>query len=629
MASTSLCGGRLNKMPKASTQELDTAGTKAFLRRVAPFDRLRDEELNRLVDEVTREDFAPGDEVLGRWETPHFLYIIARGTINEIGPVGLIARHGSGESFDSRGLIEGRSQHSFVCENACTCYLLPARQLRALNKSNPAVREFYTEDMARQADALINLQQQREAASFLMARIGEGALRPAVFVSPQTTIHDAVGAMKERGVSALLVQRDSEVGIFTGRDVREKSVLMGMPATTPIGDLASYALITIGHDDLVFDALVAMTKHTVRHLVVTRGEQIVGVLEQADLLNYVTNSSYAIARKAEKAADQDALQEAAADIPRLIKSLYERGVKPRFIARLVTDLNRKIIHRLFEQMAPTALMSEACLLVMGSEGRGEQLLRTDQDNALIFRDSRPPPAEFQQVAKAFPQALIELGYPPCAGNVMTSNPQWAKPVSAYSEDMFRWIHEPSAEGFMALAIFFDAAAVAGDESLLVDLKSHLMDLIHGQEAAVRHFARVILSFPTPLGWFSRFAVEKGEHAGALDIKKGGIFPVVHGIRSMALEHGLSETNTVGRLQILSGRRPLGREFTADLIEAFDFMSMLRLRTQLEQSERGIATSNFVYPGRLNRLERSLLRDSLRVVKQFKSLITLHFRLDSL
>lgn len=616
-------------MPELSPRKVETSDTRSFLRRIAPFDRLRDDELDALAEGVTQADFGPGEEVLARWENPQFLYVIIRGTINEIGPVGLIARHAAGESFDSRGLIEGRSQHSFVCQNASTCYLVPARQLRALSQSNPSVREYYTSEMARQADVLINLQQQRDAASFLMARIGEGTLHPPIVVPPQTTIHEAVTTMKEHGTSALLVQRGNETGIFTGRDVRERYLLMGMPETTPIGDLASYGLITIGQDDLVFDALVAMTKHAIRHLVVTHNEQIVGVLEQADLLNYLTNSSYAIARKAERAADADTLKEAAEDIPRLIKSLYERGVKPRFIARLVTDLNRKIIHRLFEQMAPPALATDACLIVMGSEGRGEQLLRTDQDNAIIFRDNGPPPTEFQQVAQAFPQALMELGYPPCEGNVMTSNPEWAKPLSAFRDDMFRWIHQPSPEGFMALAIFFDATAVAGDESLLADLKQHLMDLMRGQEMVVRHFARVMLSFPTPLGWFSRFVVEKGEHAGELDIKKGGIFPVVHGVRSMALEHGLTETNTVGRLQILSGRRPLGREFTADLIEAFDFMSMLRLRSQLQQLDRGVATNNFIRPGRLNRLERSLLRDSLGVVKQFKSLITLHFRLDSL
>lgn len=612
-----------------SAQQPSRQDKKSFLKAVAPFDRLPDDDLDRLAEEVTQADFAAGEQVLGRWETPAFLYVIVRGTINEMGPVGLIARHGSGDTFDSRGLIEGRSQHSFVCQNACTCYLVPAREIRALTKSDAAVREFYTEDMARQADALIHLQQQREAASFLMARIGQGALHPAVLVPSQTTIREAVTIMKDRGVSAVLVQRDEAVGIFTGRDVRERFVLMGMPDTTPIGDLASYALITIDRNDLVFDALIAMTKHAIRHIVVTSNGQIVGILEQADLLNYLTTSSYAIASKAEQAKGRDDLKQAAEDIPRLIESLNERGVKPRFIARLVTDLNRKIIHRLFEQLASPALAADSCLIVMGSEGRGEQLLRTDQDNAIILRDESSLQEEFQHFAQVFPQALIALGYPPCAGNVMTSNPEWAKSLSAFHEDLFHWVHQPSSEGFMALAIFFDAAAAAGDASLLESLKNHLMELINGQQTIVRHFARVTLSFPTPLGFFSRFILEKGDHAGALDIKKGGIFPVVHGVRSLSLEHGLSETNTVGRLQILSGRRPLGREFTADLIEAFDFMSMLRLRSQLEQVERGEATSNFVWPSRLNRLERSLLRDSLRVVKQFKSLITLHFRLDSL
>ncbi|MGZ8409558.1 MAG: putative nucleotidyltransferase substrate binding domain-containing protein [Hyphomicrobium sp.] len=612
-----------------STQQLSTQDTKSFLRRVAPFDRLRDDDLDRLVEEVTQADFAPDEEILKRWENPAFLYVIVRGIVNEIGPMGLIARHSSGESFDSRGLIEGRSQHRFVCQNVCTCYLVPALQLRALSKSNAVIREYYTEDMARQADALIHLQQQREAASFLMARIGEGVLHPAIFVPPQTTIGEAAMTMKERATSALLVRRHEEVGIFTGRDIREKFVLRGMPDTNAIGDLASYDLITIDQDDLVFDALIAMTKHSIRHLVVTSNQQIVGMLEQADLLNYLTNSSYAIASKAERAKDQDDLQEAAADIPRLVTSLHERGMKPRFIARLVTDLNSKIMRRLFMQMAPPALAAEACLIVMGSEGRGEQLLRTDQDNGIIFRDERPPPAEFQQVAQAFPQSLIKLGYPPCTGNVMTSNPEWAKPLSAFREDMFRWVHQPSPEGFMALAIFFDARAVAGDENLLLLLKNYLTQLIHSQQTIVRHFARVILAFPTPLGLFNRFVLGKETHAGALDIKKGGIFPVVHGVRTLALEHGLTETNTIGRLQILSGQPPLGREFTADLIEAFDFMSMLRLRAQLKQLEEGAATSNSVRPSRLNRLDRSLLRNSLGVVKEFKSLVTLHFHLDSL
>jgi len=277
-------------------------------------------------------------------------------------------------------------------------------------------------------------------------------------------------------------------------------------------------------------------------------------------------------------------------------------------------------------MASADLLADSCLMVMGSEGRGEQLLRTDQDNGIVFRDGTPPPG-FDEVSRALPEALIELGYPPCPGNVMVSNPAWAKSRDAYRESLREWIHQPSSEGFMNLAIFFDATAVTGDEDLLAELKAYLFELIGGQENVVRHFARTIQSFETPIGLFNRLVVEKGgPHAGKRAIKKGGIFPVVHGVRSLAREYRLAETNTIGRIQALSGRPPFEEGFTADLIEAFEFMSMIRLRAQLEARERDVDTDNRIDPSKLTKLERGLLQDSLKIVKQFKAMLGHHFKL---
>jgi CBS domain-containing protein len=278
-------------------------------------------------------------------------------------------------------------------------------------------------------------------------------------------------------------------------------------------------------------------------------------------------------------------------------------------------------------MGTEDLVADACLIVMGSEGRGEQLLRTDQDNGIVFRGGTPPPG-FEKVSEEFPQALIELGYPPCPGNVMTSNPEWAKSQDAYRDNLRTWIYQPSSDGFMNLAIFFDATAVAGDQKLLADLKAYLFELIGGQDNVVRHFARAIQSFETPIGLFNRLVLEKtAPHTGRLDIKKGGIFPIVHGVRSLALEYRVSETNTIGRIQALSGRPPFEEGFTADLIEAFEFMSMIRLRAQIEAWEQGAATGNYVNPASLTKLERGLLQDSLKIVKQFKAMLGHHFKLN--
>ena len=605
---------------------MDTSDKMAFLSTIPPFNQLPDQPLVQAAEALTLRHFSGGQTLLKRWHNPAYFYIVVDGVVGERDADGIVGRYGAGDTFDSRALIEGRSQHDFVTWGSCSCYVLPARLFLTLIQNNRSLWEFYYEDLSRKLDALVTLQQQREAASFMLARIGESRFHPPVFVSPDTSLQEAVQIMKARQITALLVKRADQVGIFTGRDVREKSVLMGMPDTTPIGEIASYGLITLPRNDFLFNALAIMTKRAIRHIVITDGAEIVGILEQLDLLNYLANHSYIIANQIEHAASQEDLQEASNNIPQLIKSLYDRGVKPRYIARLVNDLNRKIFRQLYERLTPPEVLKDACLIVMGSEGRGEQLLRTDQDNALILRDETLDKM-LTSPMQTFTETLVELGYPRCPGNIMVSNPAWAKAQSAFKQDIFGWINQPDETAFMNLAIFYDALAVAGDSTLLEEIKGYLFQLIQNQKTTLQYFARAILSFPTPLGVFNRFVVEKTPaHRQELDIKKGGIFPIVHGVRSLALEYQLAETNTIARIQALSGKGPFDERFTADLIEAFDFMCMLRLREQLAKRERGITYDNYVNPGRLNKLERNLLKDSLKIVKEFKAFISYHFKL---
>jgi CBS domain-containing protein len=166
--------------------------------------------------------------------------------------------------------------------------------------------------------------------------------------------------------------------------------------------------------------------------------------------------------------------------------------------------------------------------------------------------------------------------------------------------------------------------------MLGELKAHIFKLVRAEEAYIGHFAKATVSFPTPLNWLGRFVVERdGDREQLVDIKKGGIFPIVHGVRSLALEYCLADTNTIARVQALSGRGPFSEEFTADLIEAFDFMSMLRLREQFGQIECGDVSSNLVDLDGLSNFERTMLRDCFKVVREFKSYIVDHFRLQLL
>ncbi len=605
---------------------MSTPDPSRFIAGIAPFDRLAEPELIRVGEALTPSHYLGGQTILGRWQTPPYLFVVAEGSVEEQDANGALAVYHAGQAFDARGLMHGRTENQFVARGEATCFLLPAQLFAALARGNPTFRAFFQHEINRALDSQVAVQQQREAASLLTGRVNEGELHRPVFVAPETTIREAISRMQAEAATAVLVRDGARTGIFTERDVREKHLLMGLPETTALGDIARYELQTIDGDDLLFNALVVMTKYSIRHLVVTRGRDIVGLFEQADLLRRLSNSSLVIASHVEQAQSGDELKDASEAIPRMIKSLFERGVKPRYIAHLVTNLNRKLFRRVYDHIAPPELRGITCLMVMGSEGRGEQLLRTDQDNGLIYRE--PPPAEAAEaMAHQFSEALLNLGYPRCPGGVMVSNPQWAKPLAHYEKDLRQWFDHPSGEAFLNLAILVDASTVAGDEMLLGELRSRLFAHFQARQTLLSHFAKAIQSFPTPLGWFNRLRTERGPDGGRLDIKKGGIFPIVHGVRSLAVEYRIEETNTIGRIQALSGRGPFDEQTTADIIEALDFMSMLRLRTQIEAWDRGEAADTYIVPSRLTRLDRNLLKDSLRIVKQFKQDISYHFKLN--
>lgn len=599
-----------------------------FLSGIEPFAELPNEDLGRVVASLTLAHFRHGETIIERLQSPGSLFLIVDGSVEEHDAAGQLARYGPGEAFDARALILGRSEHRFVARSRTSCYLLPALLFLALTRNNQRIREYYHNELTRRMDAVVGVQQQREAASVLIGRLSEGRLHPPVFITPDATIGDAARTMQENDATAVLVRRNGEVGIFTDRDLRERHVLMGMPVGTPIGDLASYNLQTIQADDFLFNALVVMTKHAIRHLVVKRGDEIVGLFEQADLLRHLSNSSHVIASQVDRASTIDELKDAGSEVPRLIKSLSERGVKPRYIARVVTDLNRKVFRRVFEQLTPPDLIGDVCLIVMGSEGRGEQLLRTDQDNGLILRDARAV-ERIAPTAEAFKEYLIDLGYPPCPGDVMVSNPLWAQTLQAYKASVRRWVTQPSGDAFLNLAILCDASAVAGDAMMLDDLRAHIFGASRSEATFLGHFAKATMAFPTPLNWLGRLVVDREGPHPTIDIKKGGLFPIVHGVRSLALEFRIPETNTIARIQALSGRGPFSDEFTADLVEAFDFLSMLRLRGQYARLDRGEEYDNCVNIDQLSRFERNMLRASFKIVGDLKAYIKNHFRLQFL
>ncbi|WP_431855744.1 DUF294 nucleotidyltransferase-like domain-containing protein [Azospirillum sp.] len=596
---------------------------EAFDFAVPPFDRLTPDERTTLARSLDIGVYTGDTPVLARDEAADCLFIVQKGLVHERHHGETVAAFGPGDSFDLRALFGRGPNHSFVATEDTVCHLLPRPVLVELARANPAFGELICETFAERLRAAANERSNREMAALTMARVREAYLHPPVYVEASATLRDAALAMKTQQASSVLVRDGARTGILTGTDLRDRVVLDGLPVTTAVGPLARYELIELDRDELLFNALILMTKHSVRRIVITEAGRIAGLLEQIDLLSALSNHSQVIALQVDRAESTEDLRKASADTVGLIRTLHATGVRVPFIADLVTELNRKIFRRLFELVAPPDLLANSCLLVMGSEGRGEQLLKTDQDNGLILRDGYECP-DLPRITADFSRHLEAFGYPPCPGNIMVSNPEWTKSLSAYKDAIFNWIHRPDEAAQLNLAIFYDAAAVAGDAGLLDEARGYLMARLSDNSGFFSHFARPTLAFDTPSGLFSTLFDRRG--AQPIDIKKAGIFPIVHGIRALALEKHMTETNTVERIWALADKRVLDRKLAGELAEAFTFLSTLRLKARIDAAHE-VKIDNTVRPAEMTKLDRDQFNDCLALVKAFKEFVSYHFHLN--
>ncbi len=619
---------------------------KTLLTHLPPFNQLPELELERLAGELTVGCFQPGDVLLKAGELPAWLYIIIDGAVWEVDGDATISRyplesssdalkneasallcvvsHYTAEDFfDAKALLEGASKNSFTVSEPTRCFQLPRDAFLQTVQTHPQLAAFYRQGLSQRLAALRAAGESQELAAFTVAKIQDAFIHPPVFVTAETSIHEAALAMKANRTHSVLVQRCEDLGIVTATDLREAALVRRQSVDQPVGPLANYTLIGMAPDDFLFNALLRMTQHNINRLVIRHGGVIDGVLEQVDLLSYLSNHSHLIALQVERATSKDDLKWASRDLVNVVRDLHVKGIKIHYIMQLVSELNKKVLRKLFEILAPPELAAHACLLVMGSEGREEQVLKTDQDNALILRDGFEHP-DLEAFTRTFTDSLIEFGYPRCPGNIMVSNPSWAKSVADFKKDLFQWIVHPTYHTFLQFAIFYDAMAVAGDASLLQDVKNRMYALLSDHGAFYSQFAKATISFETPLGFFTNFVVEK--HRDELDIKKGGIFPIVHGVRSLALEHRLPQTHTVDRIKALGQMNLFAPSFGIELIEAFSYMSTLRVQAGLDKAKKGLPQDNYLNPKALNKLERELLRDSFKIVNEFKKFIGHHFKL---
>ncbi len=604
---------------------------KSFVKAIKPFDSLSSTELEELSSHLDIVYYKESVEVISLKNKVEFLFFIIKGVVQEKLEDEIISVYSKNEFFDPISLIENKTKHTFLTLEETICYALPKKIFLKMMYQNESLEAYFFSTISQKLNTSIQNEQNKKLLDFAVAKIEDAYLQKVIFVDEMETIYNTVEILQKNNIQSILVKKkNGKIGIVTDSDFVKKAILNRIDVDSSISQIASYDIKYIDATDFLFNAQLIMSKESLKRLVVKKDEVIIGILDIVSLNSFFASHTSSTSRSIENAQTIEELKKASGRFIRTIRTLYEKGVKVRYISKLISQLNEKLFYKLFILTAPEILIKNSCLIIMGSEGRGEQILRTDQDNGLILSDDfYIDEKSLIKFTQNFTNHLVDFGYPRCDGNIMVSNPFWVKSVSDFKETIFEWIHTPNDDNFMNLAIFYDSIAVCGDTNLLAETKKYLYSISEHTPSFNSYFAKPTLYFETPLGFFSDFVVDKKIHKDELDLKKGGIFPIVHGVRSLALEYKLKSTNTVERLKELNDLKIIDREFTSELIESFNFLLTLRLKFRLEKIDNNGELDNYINPSKLTILEKDLLKDSFKIVNKFKKFITYHYKLNIL
>ena len=603
---------------------------KGFIGAITPFNRLDDYNLEELCESLDITYFPKGETIQKSGDKPEYLYFMIKGIVQEIHQEEIISIYEKDQYFDPISLIENNIKHDFITIEEVLCYALPRELFLSTMYKNEGLESFFFQSISKKLNSSMEHEQSKELVNFMIARVKDAYLQKPIILDENTSIFDAVNTLKDHRGSSLLVQGKNELGIVTDTDFREKIVLNRMSFDEPISKLATFGIKTVDANDFLFNAQIKMNKYGIKRLIALEGDEIVGVLDLIALTSFFASHTYSVMMEVDKTTSVEELKHASEKFVNVVRAFYAKGVKVRYISKVISQLNDKLFAKLFELLAPKELQEQSALIIMGSEGRGEQILKTDQDNALIISDNCTVSEDvIEEFANKFTEHLVDMKYPRCDGNIMVSNPFWRKTTTVFEKTISDWITSTNEEKLINLAIFYDALCVAGDKHLLLNLKEHLFKEVTNSRLFYTFFAKPTLNFATPLSMLANFVVDKKEHKDELDIKKGGVFAIVHGIRALSLEKDIKKTNTVDRIKALNDVGAIDREFASELIESFTFLLSLRLKSGLEKIDSLQEPDNYINPSKLNILEKDLLKDSFKIVDKFKKFISYHFSLDSL
>src|SRR6056297_95859 len=448
--------------------------------------------------------------------------------------------------------------------------------------------------------------------------------RNVLFCSANNSIKDAAILMKQHRCGSILIKQDGRfIGITTDQDFRNKVVADELKISNPISDIMSSPLISIQEHSSVFEAFIKIVKAEIKHLAVINNENdAIGVISNSDLINAQGKLPFLFIKEINKAVSYKEISKKQKQLPQSISTVINEGAKAQNINNFVTAITDAILEKLItfaiDELGPPPV--KFAFMVMGSEGRKEQTLKTDQDNAIIFEDVNEEELEsvnayFLKLGEHVCNMLDKTGYDFCKGNIMAKNPKWCQPVSIWKKYFKEWIYNASPEALLQISIFFDFRLGYGDSNLVNKLREYPFDILGNGKGFFKYMAANTTQFRLPIGFFGNFIVEsKGKFKNTFDIKKPMML-VVDFARIYALQNKISATNTMERLELLYKKNVISEADYNDISHSYSYMMNLRFINQINGIiNEGAEPNNNINPKTLSRIEQQTLKEIFKKIE---------------
>ncbi len=622
-----------------------------FLKLHPPFNVLSQDELYAIATDVRVMYFDENEYVFKCNETTHhYFYIVKEGAIGiyDESELYIVDKCDEGDIFGLRALIR-KNNYILTAKSVeeSIVYSISSEILTEIIETNLEANKFLMASFAtnmrnpysneNKGTLFANVQVlQTSENSFTDAQSAAYSKNP-VTCTRKTPIKEAAHIMADKRVGSIVITENNQpVGIITDKDLRTNIATGNTSIEENVTTIMSSPVITCSQNITVAEAQITMLQHKITHLCITKDgtmkSELKGILSEHDIVVVRGNNPSVLLKEVKRAETIEGLKYIRKKVEGLLKRYLDQELPIAFIANVISAINDAITQRAVDfsiQEMEHAPKVKFALLTLGSQGRGEQLLYTDQDNALVFEDVseekyKTTKAYFLALSEKLTEKLHHIGFEYCPAEMMASNPKWCLSLSEWKKQFNHWITQPDNKKIMLCTIFFDYNVVYGSRKIVDKITESIYKSINEYQIFLNFLGVNALRNPAPLSFFRQFLVEhSGEHKNQFDLKARAIMPLVDAARLLVLSHNCKGiNNTIKRFEKLAGLEPQNEDLYRSCINAFRIL--LRYRTQ--QGLRNNDSGRYVDIKSLNKTDRLKLKGCFKPVKDIQELITTRFNL---